>query len=201
MGKRDGNLDDKFSIKCDKYAETCRLELIHQHCTTDDTIPHVELDDDETTVSSQDDKVEPGDNKLSLLEAVERSEKADTTDTIPAQKSGVTAQKPRFERRLIPVVTAVFSATGQSDAVYPRNTKMAVALGVEPFDRELSAPTLEGTSTLCNSALKYLLKQTSELRAKYALEFEGLLVKQMNSRFKTVKSLLRTACEKSPGDA
>merc|ERR1711862_607196 len=104
------------------------------------------------------------------------------------KKQDVTAQKPRFEGRLIPI-TAVLNATGHNDSIYPWKLKMIVALGMDNSDCDLSALPSNDSKSLCSRALEHLLKQSSEFRAKHALEFEELLVKSLNFKFDTIKSL------------
>merc|ERR1712085_82436 len=105
-------------------------------------------------------------------------------------KQSVTARKPKFEGRLIPI-SDEHAATRYSSVVYPWSAKMLTALGVEPSNCDSIVFPSEGKKKiLCNRALEYLLKQTEDSRAKYALEFEGLLVEQLNYKFMTMKSLL-----------
>ena len=135
-------------------------------------------------------------DELTSPKTVDHPDKAVPKDRIPVQKRGSTAREPRFERRLVPI-TAVFNAVEHSDALYPWSLKMAVALGVEHANWDASALT---SQELCGRALDYLLEKTSDFQVKYVLEFEGLLVKQINSRFETVVSLLDNVLQ-TPADA
>jgi len=148
-GKSERNSDKEFSIKCDSYAETCRLKLIRQNHNAEDAVPSMIL----------------------------------------LKKEDVTARTPRFEGRLIPI-TAVLNGTGHSDTIYPWVVKMLVALGVESSDYDLNTSPSKDKKTLCARALGCLLQQTSEIRSKYACNFEGLLVESLHSKFDTLKSLL-----------
>mmetsp|Transcript_40064 Transcript_40064/g.73298 ORF Transcript_40064/g.73298 Transcript_40064/m.73298 type:complete len:965 (+) Transcript_40064:3-2897(+) len=154
VGNSNEDSDDEFSIKCDGYAETCRLQLMNQNCT---------------------------EGAFAIPEGFGSLD--------PAQKQEVTARKPRFEASLIPIKDG-HNARRYSDAVYSWKSKMLAALGVELSHRDSIALPSEDTKILCVRALEYLLKQTEDYRAKYALEFEGLVAEKLNSKLMTIKSLL-----------
>lgn len=116
-------------------------------------------------------------------------EEVATEDNIPLQKQEVTALKPKFEGRLIPMVDER-NATRYSSVVYPWSAKMLTALGVEPSNYDSIKLPSEHKNILCNTALEHLLNQTEDCRAKYALEFEELLAEQLNCKFMTMNSLL-----------
>ena len=67
---------------------------------------------------------------------------------------------------------------------------MLAVLGVEPASFDSIASSLEDRNLLCDTALDHLLDRTKDLQAKYELEFEGLLVDELNPKFTTTKSLL-----------
>ena len=102
----------------------------------------------------------------------------------------MTTQRPKFKRGLVPI-TNKQSTTRYSDAVYPWNVKMLIALGVGPSDCDSIASPSGDRTILCNKALEYLLRQTKDCRVKYASEFQGLLVGELNVKFVTTKSLLK----------
>ena len=113
--------------------------------------------------------------------------KACSEDAISAQK-----QQVKFEGKLISIPDE-HSATRYSTSVCPWNVKMLNALGeigVKSLNDKSCAFSPKDKKLVCNRALEYLLKQTEECRAKYALEFEGLLAEELNPRFMTLKSLV-----------
>ena len=187
MIQSDRESDDQFIIKCSGYAETCRLELLHQG-----EIPRDESD--KTMASSKKNKYrgDPTDDQAMVPKHIHFPEGMANKDAMSRHKQDVMARIPRFERRLIPM-TAVFDVTKDNGAICPRNMKMAVALGVDNSDCNLSELISEDKNILCDKALECLLKHTSAFRAKYASEFEKLLVKQMSLRFDAMQSLLEDA--------
>ena len=124
-------------------------------------------------------------------------EKAATGD--PVQKEEVTAREPMFDERLIPIINER-SATRYSRAVYPWNAKMRRALGFKPSNCNPVAFPSEDRTVLCKNALEYLLRQTEDCQAKYALDFEESLIEESNSKFVTMKSLLDNALHGSANE-
>ena len=148
----------------------------------------------ERTLSAADDSKDMDSNNTNTnnnvgaaIEDDDQLEKSTLEDTITVQKQSVTAKNPKFEGRLIPL-TDERNKTRYSNIVYPWRAKMLTALGVEPSKH--ASTSSEDRKILCNSALEYLLKQTEDCRAKYASEFEGLIVTQLNCKFKAMKLLL-----------
>ena len=107
-------------------------------------------------------------------------------DTISVQKQEIVAQHPMFDERMVRI-TDEHSSTRYSSAVVSWKAKMLTALGTP--SSQLTC-TSENSKVLCKIALEHLLEQTEDVRAEYALEFEGLLVDELDSNFMTMNSLL-----------
>ena len=201
----DKECDEEFNIKCEGYAITCYLEFKNQHHkyttaaqTKDPTFG--ESDGSETTISQQTPErgLEGGvsaRNPLSrflsgFIEISKDPQKEkDELEEGSATDSEVSARKPEFEERLIPTASNN-AVTRFGDTVYPWNVKMLTALGVKPFNYNSVTIPSRDRKVLCNGALESLLKETEECRVKYALEFEKLLLSDMDTRFIPIKSSL-----------
>jgi len=106
--------------------------------------------------------------------------------TLPA--SAVIAKAPRFKASLIPIGDG-HNATRYTDAVFSPRRKLSAALGVELTDHDsfiISPSFSEDTKGIC----EYLQKQAKGYRAEHALEFEGLVVEKLNSKFESMKMSL-----------
>ena len=114
------------------------------------------------------------------------SEKMSVGGLIPSKIHNVIAKKPKFDGRLIPM-SDDHNATRYSTAVFPWHVKMCTALGVEG---DSVVTSFKKRKMLCDRALEHFLQRNKDCQAKYALEFERLLIKKMNSRFMTMHSLL-----------
>ena len=114
-------------------------------------------------------------------------EKAPTEDTIPARE-------PTFEERLVPIADE-HSATRYRQAVEcPWMIKLLRALGVKPSSDPVALPS-DDVKFICKKALEYLLALTADCQTKYELEFEGVLVEEMNTNFISLKKLINDALQ------
>ena len=210
------DFDDKLSKKIEGYAVMCHLQLSDQPCksvaTTTDGLIFPELSNDEDNgyetfadVLQKHPSCDSDDSKITAplhksksnkdttidkdLEHVAHTENVADEGMLLAQKQKVPARKPKFEGKLIPILND-YDAIRYSSAVYSWATKMLAVLGVEPASCDSIASSLEDRNLLCDTALDHLLDRTKDLQAKYELEFEGLLVDELNPKFTTTKSLL-----------
>lgn len=114
--------------------------------------------------------------------------KQDYFDEVPKQKV-FDAQKPQFQSSLIPITDGQ-SLTKYSDAVYSLEHKMLLALGADVTNSSLTDLTIEDFKVLGDRAIQYILTQTKDSRANYALVFEGVLAKKLNRKFEAIESWL-----------
>ena len=101
----------------------------------------------------------------------------------------IPAREPMFEEmNLIPIVDE-HSAARYSSEVCPWNVKLLIALGVKPSSCNVTSLS-EDREILCKKAMGYLLELTEDCQTKYELEFEGVLVEEMNTIFISLKKLI-----------
>ena len=128
------------------------------------------------------------------MKDVEYAERVVNRDTVPEQEHEVPAQEPKFEGRLILPITDEANATRYSSAVCPWNAKLLRALGVKPSSCNVTSLS-EDREILCKKAMGYLLELTEDCQTKYELEFEGVLVEEMNTIFISLKKLIDAALQ------
>lgn len=194
----------------------CLLQLSDQPCksvatTTDDLIflelgneedngyetfadvlqkhPSCDSDDSKTTAPLHKSKSNKDTTVDADLEHVAHTKNVADESMILAQKQKVPARKPKFEGKLIPILND-YDAIRYSSAVYSWTAKMLAVVGVEPARCDSIVSSIEDRNLLCDTALDHLLDKTKDIQAKYDLEFEGLLVEELNSKFTTTKLLL-----------
>lgn len=112
----------------------------------------------------------------------------DYSEEVPEQKV-LDAQKPQFQSSLIPITDGQ-SLTKYSDAVYSLEHKMLQALGADMTNPSLTNLTIDDFKVLSDRAIQYLLTQTKDSRAKYALVFERILAEKLNHKFEAIASWL-----------